>query len=106
MNTKHSPKRLLTIDIDGLRQDVFHHALSSGRALNLAYLLGGPGGETGIHLDPVSTAPSITFCGQSSIFTGAHPEEHGIVGNQFFDRFGTHGAGSCTSGSFRSRDWK
>lgn len=91
MNTKHSPKRLLTIDIDGLRQDVFHHALSSGRALNLAYLLGGPGGETGIHLDPVSTAPSITFCGQSSIFTGAHPEEHGIVGNQFFDRFGTRG---------------
>lgn len=93
MNTIKPPKRMLMIDIDGLRQDVFHYTLAAGQIPNLARLLVGPTGQVGIHLDPVSTAPSITFCGQSSIFTGAHPEDHGIVGNQFFDRFGYAGEG-------------
>jgi hypothetical protein len=83
--------RLLIIDIDGLRQDVFHNALAQGNTPNLAKLLSGPGEN--IHLDPVSTAPSITFCAQSSIFTGEQPEVHGIVGNQFFDRHAVQGKG-------------
>jgi hypothetical protein len=88
------PHRLLIVDIDGLRQDVFHQALSSGKIPNLARLLAGPGtSDNGIHLDPVSPAPSITFCAQSSIFTGAPPKRHGIAGNQFFDRFGLQGNG-------------
>lgn len=83
---KNRPSRLLVIDIDGLRQDVFHQALAEERAPNLARLLGAPGAC--IHLNPVSTLPSITFCAQSSIFTGQPPDHHGITGNQFFDRFG------------------
>ena len=89
------PKRLLIIDIDGLRQDVFHQALTEQTIPNLARLLTGPGqnGSPGVHLDPVSPAPSITFCAQSSIFTGQSPEGHQIVGNQFFDRFGLRSNG-------------
>jgi hypothetical protein len=82
------PLRLLIINIDGLRQDVFHQALAAGRIPNLARLLGITGSADGCHMNPVSTAPSITFCAQSSIFTGQHPDQHGIPGNQFFDRFG------------------
>lgn len=82
-------QRLIIIDIDGLRQDVFHRALNENRIPNLASLLTGEHGAL-VHLDPLSPAPSITFCAQNTIFTGAHPETHGIVGNQFFDRFGSH----------------
>jgi len=79
------PARLVIIDIDGLRRDVFLKALAEGRAPALARLFGG---ADAIHVEALSTAPSITFCGQSTIFTGEHPETHGVPGNQFFDRFG------------------
>lgn len=82
------PARLIVLDIDGLRRDVFLRALAEGKVPALARLIG-----EGLHLEPVSNAPSITFCCQASIFTGAHPEEHGVMGNQFFDRFGRHSHG-------------
>lgn len=88
-----SPTRLIVIDIDGLRRDVFLRALAEGQAPALARLVGGVDAEHGCHVEAVSVAPSITFCGQSAIFTGAHPEQHGIPGNQFFDRFGRHSNG-------------
>lgn len=75
--------RLLILDIDGLRQDVFHRALAEGMIPHLSALLG----NRPLHLDPLSTAPSITFCAQTTIFTGEHPDRHGVPGNQFFDRF-------------------
>lgn len=84
------PTGLLILDIDGLRRDVFFRALAENMIPNLARLVGGPEATHGWHFEPVSNAPSITFGCQSSIFTGAHPEQHGIMGNQFFDRFGTH----------------
>ena len=87
------PARLLILDIDGLRQDVFHRALEEGRVPHLAHLLGGAGADFGLHLDPLSPAPSITFAAQTTIFTGLHPARHGIAGNEFFDRFGLHSAG-------------
>ncbi len=93
MTFPNTPRRLLMIDIDGLRQDVFHQALRENKLPYLSGLLGGPEAAFGCHLDPVSTAPSITFCAQSSIFTGACPAEHGIAGNQWFDRFGRAGKG-------------
>ncbi len=77
-----APAHLLVIDIDGLRNDVFQTALSEGLVPNLSRLAGG------LSLGAVSTAPSITFCAQTTIFTGAQPDRHGIPGNQFFDRFG------------------
>lgn len=93
MSLLSSPARLLVIDIDGLRQDVFHQALAAQIIPNLAGLIGGPEASLGCHIDPVSPAPSITFCAQSTIFTGCHPREHGIAGNQFFDRFGSRTGG-------------
>jgi hypothetical protein len=89
-----APARLLVIDIDGLRQDVFHQALDGQYVPNLAGLLGGAEAGLGCHLDPVSPAPSITFCAQSTIFTGRPPREHGIPGNQFFDRLGSRTRGT------------
>jgi hypothetical protein len=89
-----APQRLLVIDIDGLRQDVFHQALAEKRIPHLAGLLCAPDGRTGLHLDPLSPFPSITFCAQSTIFTGQHPDGHGITGNQFFDRFGRRTGGT------------
>lgn len=42
MKPEHSPKRLLIVDIDGLRQDVFHQILGDGQAPNLSRLLRRP----------------------------------------------------------------
>ncbi len=78
------PAQILWLDIDGLRPDVFAHALQAGDIPNLAGLLGAD-----YLIKPVlAPAPSITFTSQASIFTGSHPGQHGIPGNQFFDRFG------------------
>ncbi|HUF38470.1 MAG TPA: alkaline phosphatase family protein [Anaerolineales bacterium] len=83
------PERIVLIDIDGLRPDVFHAALEAEEIPNLARLVGG-----GLHIEIAAPAPSITFCSQACLFTGAHPDEHGVPGNQFFDRFGSGFAGA------------
>ncbi len=87
------PSHLLLLDIDGLRPDVFLQALEAGSLPNLAALLGGARFERGIRVPIVAPAPSITFCSQACLVTGAHPRRHGIPGNQFFDRFGTYNNG-------------
>lgn len=84
---------VLLIDIDGLRPDVFSAALASGRLPHIEKLLGGPQLAKGVQVPALATAPSITFCSQASLFTGAHPGQHGIPGNQFFDRFGSRNQG-------------
>ena len=86
-------QNLILIDIDGLRQDVFSIALGQGMIPNIARLLGGRDLSRGVQIPIVAPAPSITFCSQASLFTGAHPAQHGIPGNQFFDRFGMHSNG-------------
>ncbi len=87
------PAHYLLIDIDGLRPDIFSRVLGEEKLPNLARLLGGPSLERGV-LNPVlAPAPSITFTSQACLFTGTHPNQHGIPGNQFFDRFGTHSDG-------------
>jgi hypothetical protein len=88
MEQSSTPARLLILDIDGLRQDVYLSSLQKGRLPHLARLLGGPQARDGLHIQAVTTAPSITFCAQTTLFTGLQPGQHGIVGNQFFDRFG------------------
>lgn len=85
---------LLLIDIDGLRQDVFTEALTSGKLPHIEILLGGPTVSSGAQIPVLAPAPSITFCSQACLFTGAHPKEHGVPGNQFFDRFGKYGDGT------------
>ncbi len=83
-------QRYLLIDIDGLRRDVFENALAKGKLPHLARLLG----SEPLSIPALAPAPSITFCSQASLFTGAHPKDHGIPGNQFFDRFGTFNNGT------------
>jgi hypothetical protein len=82
------PKRLVVIDVDGLRRDVFRAALAAGDLPHVERIAGGSDGETACHVDALSTAPSITFTSQASIFTGQHPGVHGIAGNESFDRLG------------------
>jgi predicted AlkP superfamily pyrophosphatase or phosphodiesterase len=82
-----APQRLIILDIDGLRQDVFRSALEETPHLGRIF------GHSAVHVDALSTAPSITFCAQTTIFTGLHPDGHGITGNQFFDRFGERNKG-------------
>ena len=82
------PQRILILDIDGLRRDVFEESLADPAQPALSALLGAP--ERRVVFDPLSTSPSITFCAQSSMFTGRHPADHGVIGNQFFDRFGRY----------------
>jgi hypothetical protein len=84
----YTPQRLVLVDVDGLRADAFRHALESGELSHLGRLLGGPRAERGICFPAVSTAPSMTYCCQASGITGAHPRDHWIPGNHFFDRFG------------------
>ena len=81
---------LLLIDIDGLRPDVFSTALLGGQLPGFENLFGGARLERGLLQPVLSTAPSITFTSQASLFTGAHPAQHGIPGNQFFNRFGEY----------------
>jgi predicted AlkP superfamily pyrophosphatase or phosphodiesterase len=87
------PRRLVVIDIDGLRRDVFRAALAAGDLPNVERIVGGRDGATACHVDALSTAPSITFAAQASIFTGAHPGRHAIPGNESFDRLGRISAG-------------
>ena len=81
------PERLVILDIDGLRRDVLAVELERGLPALGTVLAGGA------HLAAVSAAPSITFCCQASLFTGAAPGRHGIAGNQFFDRLGRSNRG-------------
>lgn len=82
------PALLVIIDIDGLRRDVFLRALDAGTVPNIVRITGGREAARACHVDAVSTAPSITFTAQASIVTGRHPREHGVPGNESFDRFG------------------
>ena len=79
--------RAIIVNVDGLRPDVLSQELRAGTLPNFEALLGGHGAAERL-IPCVSTAPSITFCAQATIATGAHPCEHGIPGNDFFDRNG------------------
>ena len=65
--------KLLLIDIDGLRGEIFAASLADGRLPQISRLLGGPALEKGISLTVLAPAPSITFTSQASLFTGMHP---------------------------------
>lgn len=88
MTDPFTPTRIVILDIDGLRRDVYQRALSRVEVPNLARLVGGPGGEKAAHVPALSVAPSITFAAQASIYTGAQPAQHRIPGNECFDRLG------------------
>jgi hypothetical protein len=82
------PSRLVVVAIDGLRRDAFRDALDAGALQNVERIIGGCDSKAAYHMDALSTAPSITFTAQASIFTGQHPSVHGVAGNECFDRLG------------------
>ncbi|HYO23917.1 MAG TPA: alkaline phosphatase family protein, partial [Lacipirellulaceae bacterium] len=65
-----------------------HAAFHSGRLPNLARVLGGLELARAVQVPVLAPAPSVTFCSQACLFTGAHPRDHGIPGSEYFDRFG------------------
>jgi len=75
---------LIILNIDGLRADTFRYCLESRTTPNLCTLFS----HQSVLPDLISAAPSTTFTCQGSIISGVHPDEHRIVGNQYFDRFG------------------
>jgi hypothetical protein len=81
---------LLVIAIDGLGRDVLYDALRAGDLPELAALLGGQKGRdlphALLHPDLLAVLPSSTIPAWASIFSGAPPGEHGVVGNEFFVR--------------------
>jgi predicted AlkP superfamily pyrophosphatase or phosphodiesterase len=75
-------QRAVIVDIDGVRRDTFETAFGDGRLPAFARIFG-----SALWFDNASTVlPSVTMAGQASIFTGAPPARHGMVGNQWFDR--------------------
>ena len=78
-------KRVVILDIDGLRPEALHTELSSGTLPNIEQILG-RNLELSYTVDACSVAPSSTYPNQASIITGQHPAEHGISGNDYFDR--------------------
>ena len=83
-------RHLLLLDIDGLRPDVIANALENDLLPHISRLLGGSQLMRGMQVPAVSNGNSITFCAQASLFTGQHPKEHGIQGNQYMNRFGSY----------------
>lgn len=81
-------RRVVVIDIDGLRRDVFEEAIRTGAVPQLARVMGGTDFERGLSNPVLSVAPSVTFACQASMFTGTHPLAHGVTGNELFDRLG------------------
>jgi hypothetical protein len=81
---------LLVLALDGIGRQVLHDALRAGELPELAALLGGQDGRdlphAHLHPDLLSVLPSSTIPAWASIFSGAPPGEHGVVGNEFFLR--------------------
>ena len=100
----YRPKRIVILDIGSLRLDVFQTALAGGKIPHIARLLGGPNTVNGILFEAVSTAPSSTYCCQASSFTGAHPCDHWIPGDDYFDRFGRLSSGAPRRLAFGGKD--
>ncbi len=90
---------VVLVFIDGLRPDALAEAIENGKMPHLERLLGAQhihGWVTSV----LAPAPSITFASQASLITGAHPNQHDVPGNQFFDRFGVHSNGKARHYAF------
>jgi hypothetical protein len=84
-------RRVIIIDIDGLRRDSFDLTYLNGLLPNFERILGKisenkPFANAMRFINATTVFPSVTLTGQASIFTGVYPGRHGIVGNQWFNR--------------------
>jgi hypothetical protein len=83
--------RVLVFALDGVGEDELLDAVASGRAPQLATLLGRSLGDGVFEhgyaaTNVLSVLPSTTLAAWSSVFTGAPPAETGVPGNEFFIR--------------------
>ncbi len=82
-NSRHTPKLILQITVDQLRGDLptrYYDRLGKG---GFKYLW-----ESGIVYRNAhhAHANTETIVGHATLATGAHPSNHGMVGNLWFDR--------------------
>lgn len=75
-------RRVILIDLDGLRHDTFEQTYGEGRLPNFQRIL-----EPALWFENAAAVfPSVTLTGHASLFTGVAPARHGIIGNEWFDR--------------------
>ena len=74
---------VLQITIDGLRGDLLRRYGDRFGKNGFRYLLEQGTQYTNAHYDHANTE---TIVGHTTLATGAHPSEHGMVGNVIFDR--------------------
>ncbi|MGI9364728.1 MAG: alkaline phosphatase family protein [Rhizobiaceae bacterium] len=80
---KSGIKMVLQITVDGLRSDLLTRYAQHFGEGGFAYLL-----NNGVHYPNAhyKHANTETIVGHTTLSTGAHPSEHGMVGNVIFDR--------------------
>ena len=75
-------RRAVLIDVDGVRRDTFEQTYTAGRLPNLARIF-----AQAVWFERASTVtPSVTMAAQGSIATGVLPAQHGVIGNQWYDK--------------------
>jgi len=75
-------RRVVIIDLDGIRGDTFEQTYLDGRLPNFRRIL-----DSALWFDNAAAVfPTVTMAGQASLFTGVPPAMHGIIGNEWFDR--------------------
>lgn len=73
---------VVVLDIDGLKRELFYNMLADGRLPGFQRLVGsGAWVRHGITVIPSETLPA-----QTSLFTGLHVKNHGIVSNGWLER--------------------
>jgi predicted AlkP superfamily pyrophosphatase or phosphodiesterase len=85
-------KHVLVFALDGVSHDQFMTLVRSGKAPNIAALLGKQRGSDGLFEhgyaapDAVAMLPSSTVADWSAIFTGVPPAYDGVTGDEWFER--------------------
>ncbi|MGI9399809.1 MAG: alkaline phosphatase family protein [Rhizobiaceae bacterium] len=81
--SKAAPRLILQITVDGLRGDLLRRYGDRFGEGGFRYLLENGVVYTNAHYSHANTE---TIVGHTTLATGAHPSEHGMVGNVIFDR--------------------
>ena len=79
------PSLIVQITVDGLRGDLLHRYMDSFGEGGFRRLTENGVWYTNAHHRHANTE---TIVGHTTLATGAHPSEHGMIGNAWFDRAG------------------
>ncbi|MFH0980661.1 MAG: alkaline phosphatase family protein, partial [Planctomycetota bacterium] len=91
---------VLLITADGLAEPVMDDMLRAGELPHMAGLI-----EHGVRVRRASCSlPSLTYPNLTTILTGCHPSRHGIMGNQWFDRYSLWYRDYKTIATYRDAD--